>query len=530
MHSVLTFDGLLASRVGNRDGAAAFVTEDRQMISPTDFEELVGRAAGWLHTNGISAGDRIAIWLPNHIDWMALLFGAARIGAIVAAVNTRYRTAELHHILKSAGAQMLIYESSDAHTNFSALIEALDLSTLPDLETLAVIACTERLSIGTLPVKHCGWREAMPLGPQGAAPDDPVLLFTTSGTTSAPKLVLHCQKSLVLHAFNCASAYGFDASNARYLAVMPFCGVFGLNPTLAAIAGGAQVHLNTVFDLDRAIDTAKSAAVTHFFGSDEMFRMMWTADRTAFDTARLCGFAIFTPGLKPVLHQMASEGLPLCGVYGASEVNAIFAIQPTTLPLKARLEGGGRPADNESTDVRVRSTDTGNLCAVGETGLLEIKAPTNFAGYFRNPDATAQAIDDEGYFRSGDIGYLCEDGTFTYLARGGDFIRLSGFLTDPREIEEVMQAIDGVTRAQVVGVTWEGKTRPVAFVTTDPDHSPTQEAILDNIKDRLAHYKVPVFVKILDAFPTVESANGLKIRKGLLRDMAIDILTKRKTS
>ena len=529
MPAALTFDGLLSSRRDSPNGTDAFVTQDGQMVSPADFDALVGRAAGWLQANGIGAGDRIAIWLPNHIDWMALLFGAARISAVVAAVNTRYRTAELHHILKSAGAKMLIFEQSDARTDFSALIEALDTATLPDLEILAVIDGTDLPAIGALPVRPCNWRDAAELKPQGATPDDPVLLFTTSGTTSAPKLVLHSQKSLVLHAVNCAPAYAFDAPDARYLAVLPFSGVFGLNPTLAAIAGGAQIYLNTVFDLECAITTAKTAAITHFFGSDDMFRMMWKADRAAFDHARLCGFATFTPGLKSTLHQMAADGLPLCGLYGASEVNAIFAMQPVTLPLGARLEGGGRTASREQTDVRVRNTDTGALCPVGETGLLEIKASTNFTGYFRNPEATAKTIDAEGYFRSGDIGYLNADGTFTYLARGGDFIRLSGFLTDPREIEEVIQSIEGVTRAQVVGVTWDGKTRPVAFVTIKSASSPTEETILASTKDQLAHYKVPVFVKILDEFPTVESANGLKIRKGHLRDMATGILTERNT-
>lgn len=528
MPAPLTFDGLLAVRASTQNSPSVFVTEDGQQIGITDFEELVSRAAGWLNANGVGAGDRIAIWLPNHIDWMALLFGAARIGAIVAAVNTRYRTSELHHILKSSGARMLIFESRDARTDFHALIEALDLSTLADLKSLAVIDRDDLPLVGALPVTHCCWRDAAPLGPQGATPDDPVLLFTTSGTTSAPKLVLHCQKSLVLHAINCAAAYELDAEDARYLAALPFCGVFGLNPTLAAVAGGAPVHLNTVFDLETAIHTAKAAAITHFFGSDDMFRMMWNADRTAFDHARRCGFATFTPGLTPVLEQMAAEGLPLCGLYGASEVNAIFAIQPQNLSLKEQLKGGGRPAGGEGTILRVRDTESDDLCPLGETGLLEIKAPTNFTGYFRNPDATAKAIDDEGYFRSGDIGYLRTDGTFVYLARGGDFIRLSGFLTDPREIEEVIQAIDGVTDAQVVSVIWEGKTHPAAFVTTKPATSTTEEAILDSAKDRLAHYKVPILVGILEEFPKVKSANGLKIRKSDLRDMATKILNERR--
>ncbi|GGE44971.1 acyl-CoA synthetase [Primorskyibacter flagellatus] len=517
----LTFDALIAERRAGPGAARPVMTpEGGTPLSLDAFDALVGRAAAWLRAQGIERHDRVAVWLPNHPHWLALLFGAARIGATVAAVNTRYRTAELHHILSSSGAKLLIFESGDRHADFHAMTAALDLATLPDLKALAAIDSADLPPIQGIPVTHCDFDGFDPLPPQDAQPSDPVILFTTSGTTSKPKLVMHTQETLSLHARYCAPAYGFDAPDAAYLAAMPLCGVFGLNPTLGAFAGGAPIHLLTAYALAPAIGIAKAQAITHFFGSDEMFRQMWDADRTVFSHARICGFGAFTPGMGATLRGMAEEGLPLCGVYGASELHAIFAIQPPTHPIDQRLQGGGRTAGGDTVSVRVRDPETGELCAPDQPGVLEVKGPTNFTGYFRNPEATAKAVDPEGYFRSGDAGYLRPDGTFVYLARNGDFLRLSGFLTDPAEIEEVLESADGVARAQVVGVTHEGRARAFAFILPKPGASPDPETVRTHTADRLAHYKVPLRVVPIESFPATESANGLKIQKAKLRDMA----------
>lgn len=257
------------------------------------------------------------------------------------------------------------------------------------------------------------------------------------------------------------------------------------------------------------------------FGSDDMFQQIWKTDRSAFAHARICGFASFTPGMEDKLREMATV-IPLAGLYGASELNALLSVQPLSLPIEQRLQGGGK-ATGPEIEIRVRNTETGALCPPNEMGVLEFRAPTNFAGYYKNEEATKKAIDQEGFFHSNDAGYLREDGTFVYLARNGDFLRLSGFLTDPKEIEEVIEKNAAVEKCQVVGIEFEGKTRPVAFVIpAGSAATPVETEILANAKASLAHYKVPLHVITLDAFPTTESANGLKIQKAKLRDLAIE--------
>lgn len=523
----LTFDSGLKDRIALEkagDNRPIFVTEDETAITPSAFEEMVSASAAWLVSRGITEGDRVAIWLPNKIEWMSLLFACARIGAIVGAVNTRYRTAELQHILKSSGARMLIFEGRNSYTDFHALIGELDFSELPELEMLARIdKDSDPLPpLNNIEIDTFAMDASLPTPTSAGTPDSPILLFTTSGTTNAPKLVVHIQRAVGLHANNCAKALGFDKDGARFLAVMPFCGVFGLSPTLAAIAGGAPVYLNTQFNIDLLVRTAKANAITHLFGSDEMYHQIWQTDKEALAHARICGFASFTPGMEEKLRHMAASGVPLAGLYGASELHAILSTQPLSLPIEQRLQGGGEFA-GASTEIRVRNTETGELCATNEVGVLEFRAPTNFIGYFRNKEATSKAIDEEGFFHSNDVGYVRDDGTYVYMARNGDFLRLSGFLTDPKEIEEVIEQNDSVEKCQVVGIEFDGKTRPVAFViASDAGHPPIEEDVISNAKAALAHYKVPLNVIVIDAFPTTESANGLKIQKTKLRDQAIN--------
>ncbi|OYU75443.1 MAG: hypothetical protein CFE32_14280 [Alphaproteobacteria bacterium PA3] len=141
-------------------------------------------------------------------------------------------------------------------------------------------------------------------------------------------------------------------------------------------------------------------------------------------------------------------------------------------------------------------------------------------GYLNNPVATNQAISADGWFSTGDIGTLRADGSFVYLTRAGDAIRLGGYLVAPAEIEEVIKAQPGVAAAQVVAVDLDGKTRAVAFAIAQPGAEPDAQAVIDALRDRLAAFKVPARLWWVDAFPVVNSANGTKIQRNRLREMA----------
>jgi len=168
----------------------------------------------------------------------------------------------------------------------------------------------------------------------------------------------------------------------------------------------------------------------------------------------------------------------------------------------------------------VRDAETGELLPPGRSGDLEIRGPGNFVGYLDDPAATREAIGDDGFFRTGDLGFLRDDGTFVYQTRRGDAMRLGGYLVDPSEIETELRRLPGVADAQVVPVDLGGQWRCAAFVVAAPGVAIDPAALVAGLSGRVAPYKLPARVWPIDAFPTTPSANGTKIQRAKLREMA----------
>jgi fatty-acyl-CoA synthase len=276
------------------------------------------------------------------------------------------------------------------------------------------------------------------------------------------------------------------------------------------------------FEAAPTFNILREQTITHAFGSDEMYRriLALTDEARPFPRAELFGFAAFQPGWREFALAAEARGLPLYGLYGSSEVQALFSIGRRNVPFADRIEGGGWPMSPEAT-VRVRDTETGEIANADVSGELEIKAPSRFLGYFNNPQATAEAIMVDGFFRTGDIGRLRGDGSFIYETRAGDAMRLGGFLVAPGEIEDELKACSGVADAQVVAVDLNGQARCVAFVI--PGQTPPQQDTLTaHLRARLAAFKVPARIYFVDAFPVTDSANGVKIQRGKLRTMAME--------
>jgi fatty-acyl-CoA synthase len=180
--------------------------------------------------------------------------------------------------------------------------------------------------------------------------------------------------------------------------------------------------------------------------------------------------------------------------------------------------GGGAPI-SPNARVRARDTATGAILPHGQSGELEFRMPSQMVGYFQNEEATRAAFTTDGFVRSGDLGYTVEGG-FVFLARIGDVLRLSGFLVNPLEIEEALNACDGVSASQVVGVEGERGTYAVAFVIPRDGAHIDEAALIAYCAKRMAGFKVPKRVFAIDAFPVTYSANGTKVQKAKLREMA----------
>ena len=516
-----TGDVSLQSLIGSGTaGDPAFVFDGTSM-SRAEFSEKVEQTAAWLAAQGIGKGDVVAVWLVNRVEWVALLFAAARLGAIIAAVNTRYRSAEVAHLLKLSGAKLLVVEAAFRSIDFAAILADIAKADVPALQKLAVVGA-DAIPAQWPCVRFDAFDKLYPTAPTQGDVDLPVLLYTTSGTTKGPKLVAHSQRTLASHANAVATALQLSPQRHSLLAMLPFCGTFGMTSLLGFIAADATVHVLDAFEAVPAQKILSEHKITHTFGSDEMFRriLALTDVPRPFPHLEVCGFAAFQPGWRELAAEAEARGLPLFGLYGSSEVQALFSIGRASDAFADRIQGGGWPMSSDAK-VRVRDTETGKLAAPGVSGEIEISAPSRFLGYFNNPEATRDAITADGFFRTGDIGHLRDDGSFVYETRAGDAMRLGGFLVAPGEIEDELKSCAGVADAQVVAVDLKGQARCVAFVIP-AGTSPRQEVLTAHLRERLAGYKIPARIYVVDAFPVTDSANGVKIQRAKLRAMAME--------
>ena len=429
--------------------------------------------SGGLAALGVSRGDRVAIWLPNGPEWLELVFALSRLGACAVAINTRFRSHEVQDILVRSGARVLVYAPGFKGIDFAGIMRGVDA---PGLEHVL-----------RLPLDGLVGEPA----PDAGRGDDPAVIFTSSGTTGAPKLVQHTQSGLAAHAEAVATSFGYR-DDAVVGAFLPLCGVFGFCTALGALAGGARLVFAPAFD--GAAELIEREGITHTNLSDEMLRRLLESPERL-GTLREVGFAAFNLEPRPLV-----DAAPFIAYqcYGASEMQALVAHAPAAAPPEARAIAGGRPV---SEDIEVRIAD----------GEIQVRGPNVMAGYLGDEQATRAAFTEDGFLRSGDLGRETELG-FAYETRRAEALRLAGFLVAPREIEAFLEGCEGVHAAQVVAAG----SRAVAFALGEFD----ADAVLARCRAELAAFKVPERIVALDAFPMADSANGRRVRREELRELA----------
>jgi fatty-acyl-CoA synthase len=261
--------------------------------------------------------------------------------------------------------------------------------------------------------------------------------------------------------------------------------------------------------------------ISHLFATDEMVdRMLALAPGgIAFPSVRWGGYAGFNTSLADIVARADQRGLKLVGLYGMSEIQAFFSTRRMGDAVTARAAAGGYPVSPMAV-VRVRDPLSGKLLDHGREGELEIAGPSRMVGYFANAEATRAGLTEDGFVRTGDLGRTAADGSFTFLTRMGDVLRLAGFLVSPAEIEAYLQLHPGVAASQVVALARPDGVRAVAFVVPRPGIAFDEAAVIEHCRKGLANYKVPVRVLPIDDFPRTPSANGFKIQRNKLRDIA----------
>jgi fatty-acyl-CoA synthase len=518
-----TLAGFIGRRATERASEVALVDRDR----PITYAELDGEArrlAAGLAALGVARGDRVALWLPNLPAWLACFFACGRLGAIAVSVNTRFKSSEVGDIVGRSGCKALVFWPGFRRIDFAAILAGCDPDALRGLAH--IVAYTEG---GAVPgrvldrntVAYRSLLDAGPLEGERGGEDDGCVIFTTSGTTRAPKFVLHNQRTVIRHGIDVIRDFGWDDPATRVLVTAPLCGVFGFANAMAALAAGRPLVMYPTFDAYESATAVRRHAITHANATDEMIALMLDAVPEAhpFPSVKWFGFAAFSPAHADLPVRAATRGLNVVGLYGSSEVEALFARQREDAPQAERWLAGGKPVAPE-TQVRACDPETGGVQPHGTAGELQFTAPSRMVGYYGDEAATRAALTPDGFFRSGDLGYTTGDGRFVFLARMGDALRLGGFLVSPAEIETILAEHPGVTAAQVVGARTKSGLQPYAFVILAEGAALDEAALIAHCASRVAKFKVPVRVQAIDAFPVTPGANATKIQKHKLREIA----------
>lgn len=483
-----------------------------------------GIAAGFSRL-GLSRGDAVGVWMANGPAWLQVFLACARLGALAVGINSRFRGREIGDLLRRSSARLLVADPWQGKVRSDEIFRTVEPGDLVAMRAVVVAGRSDASAWRPFDVINLHEMSEGTSAADAGCPDDACILFTTSGTTGRPKLVVHRQRGVVAHARDVADALELTHPGSAVLQLVPFCGAFGFSQAIAAMAAACPLVVPSVFDPVEAARLARAHRVTNMVGSNDMLDRMLaaTTDEKPFPNLCFFGHANFNPALPDLPARAEARGVRVRGLFGMSETLALFAVQPAAAGLERRQLSGGIPV-SPSAQARVRDLASGEIAAAGVSGEIELRGPSLMAGYLGDDEATRAAFTPDGFLRTGDLGYATGDGGFVHLARMGDALRLGGFLVNPLEIEETVLEIGSLSACQVVEAQLEGRPRPVAFVVPAAGAQINESVIIAHCRDRLASYKVPVRVIVRDSLPTVEGPNGVKVRRDELRRMAQEMI------
>ncbi|WP_440772619.1 class I adenylate-forming enzyme family protein [Natronorubrum sp. DTA28] len=547
----------VASVAADRPDRAAVVFRGSAWSYAELLEESRALAHG-LADLGVSAGDVVAVWLGNRPEWIVCQLATSFLGAAMVAVNTRYRTHELEYMLTDSAASVLVTEESLLGRNYHEMLEttvpevakqspdSFAPDSIPALEAVVSLDSSSNLSAlrgyNTVLGTGCDRLESEQNSLEPATdPTAPAAIFYTSGTTSDPKGCLQSSRSLLNHSAHVADHLDVTASDTG-VATLPFCGIWGYNTLFSHLATGATVVAQTHFDPETTLGLVDEYDATALTGLGVMFERLLEHEsfaRSRVETIERGVVGFISKGYDEPLFERIEEtfGFPVVQPYGLSEANSQIFVGDPDDPIDRRKRVGGPPI-HPAIDATIVDPETREELPTGEEGELALRGYLLADGYLGKPEATAEAFSESGWFYTGDLATVDDDGSVYYRSRLDDALRTRGFLVAPREIAATVEEHPGVRSCEVVGAPHprHGEV-PVAFVITNGDgrdgdgsdgnggNNVFATDLESFLEDRVADYKVPAAFEFVDEFPTTEGPNGEKVQKTLLRERVQDRFT-----
>ncbi len=468
------------------------------------YERLHRRAetfAAALKSWGLEPGERVALFLGNSPDLLAAYLGTHLADGVVVPVNTQYRRGELGHIFDDAGVRLCLTDCERR--------PELDRvrGDLPELK--AVVEVGEELDDF---LKGAGNHE--PRLPDG---EDLAVIAYTSGTTGRSKGAMLLHRNLAANAEAVCDAWRWTADD-NLLLTLPLFHTHGLMVGAhGTFFSGASAELHRKFDAAGVYDALLEGSATMFFGVPTMYVRLLREARGRDERPR--SLRLYVSGSAALSPQAFEEFEEVFGERILERYGMTETIMNTTNPYEGERRPGtvGRPfPGQEARVVDVRSREP---LPAGEVGEIEVRGPHVFKGYWKRPEATEEVFDRDGWFRTGDLGSVSEDGYYTISGRAKELIISGGYNVYPREIEELLEGYSGVSEVAVVGLPDEEYGERVVAAIVRDNRDLTEAEIIDFCRQDLAGYKRPREVVFVDELP--RNALG-KVQKHLVRDQLVD--------
>jgi len=500
-----------------------------------ELYKLSGDFAAYLQQNtDLQPGDRIAVQLPNLIQYPIVVFGAMRAGLIVVNTNPLYTAREMEHQFNDAGAKALVCLANMAHlaeevlpkTGIKHVVITEVADMLPPLKRMLINAVVKHVKkmvpAYSLP-KAVKLNDALALGRGKAvrdvspSSDEVAVLQYTGGTTGVAKGAMLTHRNIVANMLQCKALMGSNLNDGSEVLIAPLplyhIYAFTFHCMAMMLSGNHNILISNPRDLPAMIKDLSKYRFSGFVGLNTLFVALCNSE----DFRKLDFSALKVTLSGGMALQLATAerwkqvtGCPICEASALTETSPVASVNPIE-----NIQIGTIGIPVPSTQFKVTIADAQDL-AQGEIGELCIKGPQVMKGYWQRPEATAEVIDAEGWFKSGDIGVVQEDGYIRIVDRKKDMILVSGFNVYPNELEDVLAGLPGVLQCAAICVPDEKSGEAIKlFVVVKPGESLTKEQVMQHMHDNLTGYKRPKSVEFRDSLPTT---NVGKILRRELRD------------
>ena len=524
----------IAARFPDRD--AVISRHQNTRLSYGELRRLARQCARGLIALGFRKGDRLGIWSPNCAEWTVTQLATAYAGIVLVNINPNYRVHELEYVLRQSGCSGLlvseVFRSSDYPGMVAQLIPELELGSDFSSARLASIKAVVSLGASTRPgIK--AWGDLLARGDEISEEtldamlaetqfDDPINIQYTSGTTGFPKGATLSHHNILNNGYFVAELMNFTEQD-RLVIPVPLYHCFGMvMANLGCIThGAAMIYPSPIFDPAAVLQAVQEEKATALYGVPTMFIAelehpdFGKYDLTSLRTGIMAGAPCPVEVMKKVNTLMHMSEVEIA--YGMTETSPVSFQTRADAPLDKRVSTVGQV--HPHVEVKIVDPVTGKILKTGENGELCTRGYSVMLGYWENPEATAKSIDEAGWMHTGDLAVMDSEGYVNIVGRIKDMIIRGGENIYPREVEEYLYTNGKVADVQVIGVPDRKYGEEVmAWIKLRPGVEMSEEEVKEFCRGRIAHYKVPRYVKFVDGFPMTVTG---KIQKFVMREESV---------